>query len=352
MLRTRWLYLICGALILLLYGQLWLGHRTHMPSVSQAIEQHLPQAQASKESLSVDVTMAQLVDAARRRPHLALVGAALVAVAIALFVVGLLLNVQWALAKRRRASRSNAVSRLAYRWPMGDLARLLVLLGMLLLFLPFIHIGLMAWDFATFENPRFWSVCGMFMLDALLLLFVWGLASTRTVRFTTALGLSGRKPADDVRRGLAAYATTFPWMIGVFFLVLQLCQRFGFSPPAEPIQQFLMTEQRDWLFGLTLLLACVVGPITEEIFFRGVLFTALRTRCKPHWAILLSGAIFAAAHANIVGFLPICLLGCMLAAVYERTGSLLSPIAVHVVHNFLLVGSALTAKALFGGIVP
>ncbi len=54
--------------------------------------------------------------------------------------------------------------------------------------------------------------------------------------------------------------------------------------------------------------------------------------------MLLSGAAFALIHTSPIGFLPIMVLGCLLAYLYERTGSLASPLAIHVLHNtFLMV---------------
>ena len=111
----------------------------------------------------------------------------------------------------------------------------------------------------------------------------------------------------------------------------------------------LFLEQRPLVLGLTLVLACLVGPIAEEIFFRGVLYAALRTRTSRFWAMAASGSLFAVVHTNPVGFLPILLLGCVLADLYERTGSLLASITVHIMHNTLLISLGLTVKQLLTG---
>jgi membrane protease YdiL (CAAX protease family) len=118
------------------------------------------------------------------------------------------------------------------------------------------------------------------------------------------------------------------------------------EPPVEPIHELLFLEQRPLVLGLTLALACVVGPIVEEIFFRGVLYAALRPRTSRLWAMVISGSFFALVHTNPVGFVPILLLGCLLADVYERTGSLAASITVHMLHNALLIGLGLATKQL------
>ena len=62
--------------------------------------------------------------------------------------------------------------------------------------------------------------------------------------------------------------------------------------------------------------------------------------------MLISGALFALVHSNAVGFLPIMVLGCLLAHLYERTGSLASPLAIHVLHNTFLMSTALVFRQL------
>jgi len=135
-------------------------------------------------------------------------------------------------------------------------------------------------------------------------------------------------------------------MMALLWGIVSTSQRLGIEPPIEPIHELLFMDQPRLVLGLTVVLSCLIGPVAEEFFFRGVLFTAVRRHTSRTVAMLASGAAFAMAHTNVLGFLPIVLLGCLLADLYERTGSLVAPIAVHVVHNSLLVGLALTLKAL------
>jgi len=86
--------------------------------------------------------------------------------------------------------------------------------------------------------------------------------------------------------------------------------------------------------------AGLIGPVAEEIFFRGILFGFLR-----RWgfipALLLSTALFAAVHpyqtlpfTQIVG-------GILFALAYEKEGTLLVPITIHVAGNHALFVLAL-----------
>jgi membrane protease YdiL (CAAX protease family) len=84
----------------------------------------------------------------------------------------------------------------------------------------------------------------------------------------------------------------------------------------------------------------VIVPIGEEVFFRGLTYGALRQRLGRHAAVLTSAAFFALAHLQFVEFLPILILGSILAYLYEFTGSLVPGMIAHAVNN-------LAALALF-----
>lgn len=92
------------------------------------------------------------------------------------------------------------------------------------------------------------------------------------------------------------------------------------------------------LIGLT---ALVVGPIGEELFFRGLLFQGLRRSMGLWPAIGVSSVVFALAHVQgtlagtlllFVAFFP---LGMFFAWLFDRRRSLLAPIAGHATYNGL-----------------
>ncbi len=81
-----------------------------------------------------------------------------------------------------------------------------------------------------------------------------------------------------------------------------------------------------------MILACVIGPVAEEIFFRGCLFGFFRK--WGFWpAMTLSTALFALAHLPARISLVQVTGGLLLAVVYETSQSLYAPIIVHVLGN-------------------
>jgi len=81
----------------------------------------------------------------------------------------------------------------------------------------------------------------------------------------------------------------------------------------------------------------VVAPFVEEALFRGFTYPAMRARWGRRWGILLSSAFFAAAHLTVLDFPALCLVGIMLAWLYEETGSLVAPFTAHAINNVLTV---------------
>jgi membrane protease YdiL (CAAX protease family) len=74
------------------------------------------------------------------------------------------------------------------------------------------------------------------------------------------------------------------------------------------------------------------APVVEEIFFRGLLYGALRSRLNAAPAILIGGVLFGAVHATTypLNTLPVkAVAGVLFCWLYERTGSLLPGIMLH-----------------------
>ena len=79
--------------------------------------------------------------------------------------------------------------------------------------------------------------------------------------------------------------------------------------------------------------ACFIGPLCEELVFRGLLAGRLaRYGQKP--GAFISALLFGLYHANLEQFFYAFLLGLLLAYVYYRTGLLRVSVALHMVLNF------------------
>lgn len=84
------------------------------------------------------------------------------------------------------------------------------------------------------------------------------------------------------------------------------------------------------------LAAYLISPIVEEIVFRGILMTKLRTVCSAPIVILISALIFGLTHSMTGSILTVLFAfggGLVFALCYEKTKSLLSVILIHIIGN-------------------
>ena len=88
---------------------------------------------------------------------------------------------------------------------------------------------------------------------------------------------------------------------------------------------------------LGVLAIAIIGPILEEMLFRGAVTTELLKRYSPQKAILFSALIFGIFHINPAQVLNAFLLGLLLAWLFYKTHSLIPGILIHILNNSLSV---------------
>ncbi len=99
--------------------------------------------------------------------------------------------------------------------------------------------------------------------------------------------------------------------------------------------------------GWWMLITVIVPAILEEIFFRGLLFNALKARAGPLVTIGASAILFGLTHVMLPGsfglerLIPSTLLGLVLGTVCWHTGSLWPSMIMHVLHNSMVLGIGL-----------
>ena len=86
----------------------------------------------------------------------------------------------------------------------------------------------------------------------------------------------------------------------------------------------------------TLLAIAIVGPIVEELMFRGLIYRSLEKAIEIPWIpIIVSGVMFGAWHGSLIQGVYTAVLGIILAYYYKKTRSLFLVIMVHIINNFL-----------------
>jgi len=93
------------------------------------------------------------------------------------------------------------------------------------------------------------------------------------------------------------------------------------------------------LFIFEMFSAIIIAPISEELFFRGVLFNRLKIRKGFVFGLVVSSVIFGLCHFNypdhISHIIYTCIMGMTLCILYSRTDNLLLNMVVHSAYNLL-----------------
>ncbi len=108
--------------------------------------------------------------------------------------------------------------------------------------------------------------------------------------------------------------------------------------------KILQESNNPAVLGLMAFAAVIAAPVCEEIVFRGYLYSATKRFAGPWAAGICSALIFAAAHGSIAAVLPLFVFGGVLVFIYEKTGSLWAPIAVHFCFNSATVAIQMAAR--------
>lgn len=161
-------------------------------------------------------------------------------------------------------------------------------------------------------------------------------------RFWRAMGWL--RPPQGYLQAAALGVVTAGGVIGAAFLL---------RPPRVPMP--LLELLKDPLsLALVGIFAVTLGPVCEELAFRGFLLPWLVRWIRPAPAILVTGALFAALHGPEYAWswrhvLLIGLAGAAFGLVRYRTGSTAAAAMMHAAYNFVFLAALL---AQTGGNLP
>lgn len=133
--------------------------------------------------------------------------------------------------------------------------------------------------------------------------------------------------------------------IGVLMLGLDLLGKFLPMPQNTPFDQFFAHRSDAYL---TAVFAVTLGPLMEEVFFRGFLYPVITRRMGVFWGIVFTALPFGLIHMVQYGYawgavLIIFLVGVVLTTVRAVTKSVASSFLAHVGYNGTLMVLAIWA---------
>ena len=164
----------------------------------------------------------------------------------------------------------------------------------------------------------------------ILIVLIWG-------KGISSIGLARSKIALGLKKGLI-WSAGFGMVASFAFVVLLAAG----SNPLKLIQVQLPARHSE--IALFFLIGGMVGPIAEEVFFRGILYGFFR-RWGVVVGLVLSTLIFVLIHPINHG-VPITQLvgGIVFALAYEVEGSLMAPITIHSLGNIAIFTLSLISQ--------
>jgi membrane protease YdiL (CAAX protease family) len=132
--------------------------------------------------------------------------------------------------------------------------------------------------------------------------------------------------------------------IGVLMIAFDALGRYLPMPKTTPFDQFF---ERPMDAYLTAAFAVTLGPLMEELFFRGFLYPVISRRLGAFWGIILTALPFGAMHYSQYrswgAVLIIVLVGIVLTTIRAVTKSVASSFLAHVGYNAALMTLAAIA---------
>ena len=141
-----------------------------------------------------------------------------------------------------------------------------------------------------------------------------------------------RPPASAIGAAVASMLMILPLVALSGWLVERL---WGDAGGSNPLLDLVLTSGDPWAllcFGVT---AIVLAPLFEETLFRGVLLPVAGRHLGGVQAVVVSAAVFAAAHLSLGELVPLFVLALGLGWLRWSTGRLLPCVLMHALWNGL-----------------
>ena len=155
------------------------------------------------------------------------------------------------------------------------------------------------------------------------------LAKTRGLRWKEQMGW--RMRPVDVPMGIAVGLLLQFLVLPLLYLpILEVFEDLDVEGPARELTEMAVAPIE---VAMLVFMTVVAAPLTEEVFFRGLLQGALRDRFGPVRAVAISSLVFAVVHFQVVQFPALLVIGVVHALLVLATGRLGAALWSHTAFN-------------------
>jgi membrane protease YdiL (CAAX protease family) len=170
-------------------------------------------------------------------------------------------------------------------------------------------------------------------------------AAFQFARGLKGFGLRLKTIPRDVVFAFGTLLAVWP-LVGAIMRVTEAATKalFGrdFQVPQHEALELISQSPAPALEIVLIVLAVVLAPLVEEMLFRGLFQSMIRSHLGRPWiSIVLTSILFACIHANPTHWPALFTLAMGLGYAYEKSGSLVRPILMHAMFNAFIIGTLL-----------
>ena len=182
------------------------------------------------------------------------------------------------------------------------------------------------------------------LIEIVIIVFIFISARRYFEGGLSGFGLSLKGIFKDIVSAAAMFVAVWPLVLAAIFLIIRIGRII--EGPDFQMQQneglAVILENKQWSLRLLMIFfATILTPIFEELIFRGLLQTYLRDLDYSPWqSIFIASIIFSILHP-LMHLPALLILSVCMGYAYERSGSLLRPIFIHLFFNAATIAFAL-----------
>lgn len=153
------------------------------------------------------------------------------------------------------------------------------------------------------------------------------------LKWRESFGLNAGNIITEIRRGMVFYIAAMPTVLCLGLISQLLLRQFGYDVTPQNVVTILNTPSSA-LHRICLITAAVIfAPIIEELVFRGIALPLALKHMKVKPAIILVSLLFTALHFHAPSAAPLFAIATAFSIAYLRSGSILTPIIMHILFN-------------------
>ncbi len=177
-------------------------------------------------------------------------------------------------------------------------------------------------------------------------ILLFGTAVQAGMMIAAVVFLARRKGADAKDLGFSREKAGVNILTGIFsgFVLWFVVVMIGIlltiitgPPPSQEVEKLLRGMKTLKDLWLPFISVSILAPLSEELYFRGMVFPVISAKLGTRPGMVLSALFFGSLHLDWYRLIPITVGGIGLAYLYDKTRSLLTPIIAHSVWNTMML---------------